>query len=177
VTNFSNSPRLLTEAAIFMIQDRIKSEITLALSKVRTYYHDGQVTTESPSNESYFIYPKAQGYRCPAIYVEDAGFDFRQGETKANFVNAKASINVSFKVEDKDQYKLTLKCFRYISAMHQILEQANIVNADKSVKLVVQVKSVKPGPMYTLTESEPDSTAQFFKEYVFYCDVDFYENL
>jgi hypothetical protein len=174
----SVSPRLLAEAAVDLIVTAIQTNITAALANVRSYWHDGEVTTESPPTGSYFIYPKARGYRCPAIFVIDEGpHDFRQSELKSNFVNAKLSINVSVKIEDKDAYKLTLKAWRYASALHQILEQATLVSSDNTVKIVVIVKRAKPGPLYAVENDDSDQTAAFFKEYVFYCDVEFYEAL
>lgn len=173
-----NNPHLLAEAAVGLIKDAIKANITDALAQVRSYWHDGKVTTEVPPTESYFIYPNAHGYRCPAIFIIDQGpHDFRQGSTQSNFINASLSINVSVKIEDRDAYKLTLKAWRYASALHSILEQANLVSSDKTVKIVVKVVRMKPGPLYTLANDEADSTAQFFKEYELYCDVEFYENL
>lgn len=171
-----SQPNLLSEAAICLIIDTIKANIGQALADVRTYWADGKVTTEVPPQNSYFIYPSAQGYRCPAIFVIDDNTDFRQSVVNANFINASMSINVTVKVEDKDQYKLALKSWRYASALHSILDQANLVNSDNAVKLVVRVRRLKPGPMYTIPNDDADTTAQFFKEYELSCDVDFYEN-
>lgn len=169
-----NSPHLLAEAAVFLIQDTIKANIEGALATVRAYYDDGKVTTEPPPTTSYFIYPKAHGYRCPAIFIIDDTTDFRLSQKQANYINAAITINVSLKVEDKDQYKLAVKAWRYVAALHSILDQATLVSADETIKLVVKVERAKPGPMYTLEDSDAE-TAQFFKEYVLQCQVEFYE--
>ena len=172
-----NPPHLLTEAACGLIVDTIKTNIVAQLALVRTYWADAKVTTEPPPTESYFIYPKARGYRMPAIFVEDDGTEFQQAQAEANYIHAKMSINVSVKVEDKDQYKLMLKSWRYASALHAILEQANLASSDNSVKLVVKVTRIKPTSMYTIANDDADQTAQFFKEYVLFCEVEFWENL
>jgi hypothetical protein len=172
-----SNPHLLAEAAVCLIVDTIKANIQLALQDVRVYWSDGKVTTEVPPTESYFIYPKAQGYRCPAIFVIDEGTDFRLSTTNSNFINALMSINVSVKIEDKDAYKLALKAWRYASALHAILEQANLVSPDNTVSIKIKVKRSKPGPLYTIENDDPDTSAQFFKEYELFCDVEFYENL
>ena len=166
---------LLSEEAVNLILTSIKTNIAPALASIRSYWDDGTVTTEPPPTSSYFIYPKAQGYRCPAIWVVDEGTDFRKSETKANFIDALMSINVSVKVEDKDQYKLAIKCWRYVSALYSILEESNLVSSDGAVKIVVKVNRVKAGPMYTIENDDPDVTAQFFKEYELFCDVEFYQ--
>jgi hypothetical protein len=172
----TGTPHLLAEAATCLILDTIKANIQTALGEVRNYWSDGKVTTEIPPTESYFIYPKAQGYRCPAIWVIDEGTNFRLSETQSNFINALMSINVSVKIEDKDAYKLALKAWRYASALHAILDQANLVSPDNAVSIKIKVKSTKPGPLYAIENSDPDTTAQFFKEYELFCDVEFYEN-
>ena len=173
-----NNPHLLAEAAVGLIIDNIQANIAAALSNIRNYWDDSQVTTELPPTESYFIYPKAQGYQCPAIFVIDEGpHDFRQADAQANFICARMVINVSVKVEDQDARRLTIKAWRYASALHSILEQANLVMSDNSVKIVVKVKRIKPGPLYTIENDDANTTAQFFKEYGLFCEVEFWENL
>jgi hypothetical protein len=171
-----STPHILSEAAVTLIINSIKANIATALASVRGYYHDGAVTTEVPPTTSYFIYPKAHGYACPAIFVIDDTTDFRQSEKLANFIDAKMSINVSVKIEDIDQTSLTVKGWRYVSALHSILEQSSLVSADSTIKLTIKVKRVKPGDMYVLGNAEADSTATFFKEYTLYCDVEFFES-
>jgi len=174
----SASPRLLAEEAINLIVSTIQTNIASALSSVSAYWNDGLVTMEPPPSGSYFIYPKAHGYQCPAIFVIDEGpHDFRQAENQSNFINARMAINVSVKIEDQTADTITIKAWRYASALHQILDQANLASSDGTVKIVVKVKRMKPGGLYTLANDESDSTAQFFKEYELYCDVDFFEAL
>jgi hypothetical protein len=167
-------PYLLSEAAVTLITNTIKTNIAGALASVRNYAADGAVTTEVPA--SYFIYPKATGYRCPAVFVVDENTDFRQANMEANFIDARMSINVTVKVEDKDQNALTIKSWRYASALQSILEQSNLVSPDGKVKLSIKVRRIKPGPMYVLAESEAETSASFFKEYDLFLDVDFFES-
>lgn len=167
--------RQLSETAISLVVAYLKANMATALSGVRTYHADAKVTTEAPPSQSYFIYPKAHGYKCPAIFVIDDGMDFRQPELKANFIDAKLSLVVSVKVEDRDAEKLTYKAWRYQAALHQLLDLTELASADKLVKLSIVVSSIKPSGIYTLATAQPDEQASFFKEYVLRCTVNYFE--
>lgn len=167
--------RRLSEEATILTLDYLKANIATALAAVRTDRADAKVTTEPPPTNSYFVYPKAHGYKCPAIFVIDDGMDFRQPETKANFVNSKFSLVVSVKVEDKDLEKLTFKAWRYQAALHQLLDLTELASSDNLVKLNIVVSSIKPSGIYTIPNAEPDSTATFFKEVTLRCTVNYFE--
>ncbi len=171
--------RHLTETALTLITDLIKKEIGGALQKIRTIRPDNTVTTEIPPTESYFNYPEAHGYRCPAIFVIDkpnVGMDFRQGEIGANHINALLNIDVSVKVEDRLKRLLVLKALRYQAALHQILDQTPLASSDGKVKLYSRVKRIVPSGLYTYTEDEKDTKAVFYFEYRLELEVDFFEN-
>lgn len=169
------SARQLSETGVQLIENYIKDNITAALAAVAAI-RPGDVTTESPSSESYFPYFKAHGYRCPAIFVVDDGMDFRQSETKANFINAMFSVNVSVKVEDKTMDLLTVKAWRYQAALHSLLDQTTLATQDGKVNLVSRVRKIEPDGPYTYGNDEADETATFFKEYMLKLDVEFFEN-
>lgn len=169
-------PRYLTETAVQLIMTHIQSNITTALAAIAVIRPDNIVSLESPESDAYFYFAKAHGYRCPAIFVIDDDMDFRQQETKANFINALLGINVTVKVEDQDADYLTKKAWRYQAALHSLLDQTSLVSADSKVKLVSKVRRIRPTGMYTYENSEPDSTANFFKEYELQLEVDFFEN-
>ena len=168
--------RKLTETDLKLIMAYIKANIATALAAIRVDRADPIVTTEPPPSESYFIFQKAKGYRCPAIFVEDAGMDFRQAEKKANHINALSSINVTVKVQDRKKYLLTIKALRYQAALHQLLDQTPLANSDGTVKLYLRVKRIKPSGLYTYDNSEEDDTADFFFEYMLELAVEHVEN-
>jgi len=131
---------------------------------------------EPPESENYFIAPKQHGYRCPAVFIIDENTDFRQTETKANFINAVMNINVTIKVEDQNSALLTIKAWRYQAALHQVLDQTPIASADSAVKILSKVRRITPSGIYSYQNSEADSTASFYKEYELQLEVDFFEN-
>lgn len=168
--------RHLTETDLDLITACIKANIDTALADVSSIHPDQLVSMESPETSSYFNFYHAHGYRCPAIFVVDDGMDFRQSETKANHINAISSINVSVKVEDKDKTLLTKKALRYQAALHEILDQTPLANGDGTVKIYLRVKNIVPSGLYTYADSETDTTASFFFEYMLKLAVEHYEN-
>ena len=170
------SPRQLTETAVSLISGYIQTNITAALASIASIHPNDEVTTESPSSESYFYFEPAHAYRCPAVWVVDDSMDFRQNETRANFINSMLSINVTVKVEDSDMSLLTLKAWRYQAALHSLLDQTPLVSADQAVSIKVRVKRIKPSGLYTYANPQPEEMATFYKEYMLQLDVEFFEN-
>jgi hypothetical protein len=168
--------RHLIETDLSLITKCIQDKISAALADISSIHPDNLVTLETPSTESYFIYQKAHGYRCPAIFVEDGETDFRQAEWKSNFIDALATVYVTVKVEDYNMDLITLKAMRYQAALHEILDQTSLVSSDNAVSLKLRVKRIKPSGIYTYENSESSSTATFFKEYTLQLDVEHYEN-
>ena len=168
--------RQLTETAQSMIIAHLQANIASALSDIYTLRGDNLTTMETPSTQSYFTYPKAHGYKCPAIFVIDKGMDFRQTDTKANHINAMLRMDVAVKVEDKEQSVLVTKCLRYQAALHELLEQTNIVSSDNKVKINIIVRTAEPSEMYTLAETDTNDTASFFKEYRLSLEINYFEN-
>lgn len=165
----------LSEVAVDLVTQAIRDNLELALTEVGTD-RGWDVTLETPPTPSYFIYPKAHGYRCPAIFVIDGGMDMRLSEMQSNFVNASLKMIVSVKVEDQDLDKITRKAWRYQAALFKVLNQIDIANSDNTVKLNVKVRSIKPSEIWTIKPEQPDELASFFKEYQLELLVDHYEN-
>jgi hypothetical protein len=164
----------LSEGARSLITDYIKANINAELNTVGAAVGAPQMSLENPA--SYFIYEKPHGYSLPAVYVIVDGFNFRQAEKKANCINAKARINVSVEVEDQDAEILTYKADRYMSALHQILEQADIAEGDGSLKLKVIVVAASFSPKYMAPEGS-GAGGKFRKEIMLQCEVEHIENL
>lgn len=164
----------LAEGDILLISSYIKSNIAASLANVRGLWNDAKVTTEPP--QDYFIYQKPQGYRLPAVFVIHQQMDFRIAEQKANFINGKSQIDVSVVVEDKDEFLLTIKAFRYQQALHQVLDQAQIISGDNNLKLIVVVYRHTFSPHWAAKEDGSDDV-NFRREVVLECQVEHLENL
>lgn len=166
----------LTEAAQNLIIAELRLKLPNTLRDVQADWGDNLVSLEPPPFGSYFIYPQAQGYACPAIFVIDEGMDLRLDAMKSNFINGDASINVSMKVEDRDEFLTTKKAQRYQSALFEILNLAELDSADNLVKLKVTVKRLRQSPLYTIKNAEQDSTKTYYKEIALELKVDFFES-
>src|ERR1700690_980006 len=103
----------LAEAAVTLTLNYIQDNISAALDQVATLRGDAASSLESP--REYFTYPASFNYRTPAVFAICEDFDFQQDVTQANHVNAKARVNISVVVEERDQSKLVYKCWRYQS--------------------------------------------------------------
>jgi hypothetical protein len=166
-------PRL-AEGDVTLITAYIKANIDAALAGVRAQWADALVTTESP--QSYFIYRKAQGYKLPAVFVIHDEMDFRIADMKANFINGKSTIAVSVLVEDKDEFLLTKKAFRYQQALHYVLDQAQMVSNAGGLKLICVVYRHTFSPHWTTGEDNSEDGVNFRKEVVLECQVEHLEN-
>jgi hypothetical protein len=167
------SYRKLSEGARSAIIDYIKANIHDELNTVGAAVGAPQMSLEDPA--SYFIFEKPHAYSLPAVFVIVDGLDFRIQDKKSNFVNAKGRINVSVEVEDQDAETLTYKADRYLSALHQVLDQANIFSSDSALKLIVVVYSASFSPKYMAPEGQGDG-GKFRKEILLQCEVEHVEN-
>lgn len=168
-----NSHRL-AEEEYKLIEAHIKAHIAARLAELRTDRADAKVTTEPP--QSYFKYPRAKGYKTPAVFIIVDRINFRQTEKGANHINALSRVNVSVLIEDRDRDSLTVKAWRYQSVLHALLEQTILTSQDSKVKLAVRVTSADFGSLYTNTDNEENPQSVFRKEVVLECDVEHFEN-
>ena len=166
--------RRLIEEDVNLIIEEIKSKITGVLANVRSVRTDHKVNVDPP--RSYFIYPNASGYKTPAIFVIGDNMSFRQAEKGANHIAALSRVNVTCLVEEKTSELCTIKCFRYLSALHEILDMTNLVSADSKVKIIVRVSDADNSAIYTNTDNKADMKAVFRKEVYLTCDVEHFEN-
>ena len=164
----------LTEISVDLIQTHLKTNIATALTDVRTDRADAKVTTEPP--RSYFIFPRAKGYRLPAVFTIAEESDFRL-ETGPNFINALEKINVSVLIEDKDRGSLTIKAWRYQAALAKLLNNTALTNVGNTVKIVTKLVRNSFSPIYTNAADEESTAAVFRKEVVLELDVEHYEQI
>lgn len=169
--------RWLSEQTIGLIQKAIKADIGAALIAVRVQRADFVVTTEAPSNQSYFIYEGAKGYRCPAIFTIIDSFDMLNLDRGANFIAGRARVIVSVIVEDRKLDLLTVKAWRYQSALHSVLHLASLTSADSKVRLECKVERVLFSHEFSDALDSDAPTGVFRKEVALHLDVEHYENL
>jgi hypothetical protein len=165
--------RKLVEGARALIIDYIQTNIAANLTIVAAAVGPPQVTLEVP--QSYFIFEKPHGYELPAVFVICDNFDFRIQDKKSNFVNASAKFKVCVLVEDQDEENLTYKVDRYLSAMHQTLDETQILSMDGSLNIIIVVYRVTFSPIFTREEGSGDG-GKFRKEIVLECEVEHIEN-
>lgn len=170
------SAPLLLEGTVDLILAKIKADIATALADVRTERADAKVSTEPPSTESYFRYYPAKAFKAPAVFVVGEEMGARHDEKGGNFITGLASVTVSVVVEDRDEERLTRKAFRYMSALHQILEQINLQDTGGKLKLFVRVERVVNGATYTKADQRDLAESVFRREVALYCEVDHFEN-
>lgn len=168
------SVRRLAQGAVNLFYDTIQSNIGAALDAVNadtvvlnTVPH---MSLENP--KSYFIYPQAQGYQCPSVFIIIDDMDFNIDKHAANFINATDKINVSIVVEDQDIQTLTYKCWRYQSALHSVLDLVTMSTSDN--KLVL--KSVVYHSAFSDIYMNKDGPGGFRKEVLLKCEVTHLEN-
>ena len=170
--------RRLTEGTVSLIRDYLKANMAQALADTRAdrvSANDKNVFTTTEPPNSYFIYPRAKGYRPPAVFVIAPTFD-KKKERGANFIDATVRVNVSILVEDRDRETLQIKSWRYQSALDELLDQYQLTSSDGKIKLTIIVNSISETPMYTDAKEEDSPDAVFRKETVLECDVEHYEN-
>lgn len=155
------SVRYLAETTVREVTALIKSEISDVLSQLRIDRGDAKVSTEPP--QSYFIYESAKGYRTPAVFVIAQDMDFQKSVYNANHITAKVTLGVSVLIEDKDKEKLTIKAWRYQAALHQILDQRQILVSPNKAKLFLIVNNAQFSPTFS-GESSGNGTAGVFRK-------------
>lgn len=166
--------RHLVETAVDLVTKQIRDNIGTALADIRVNRGDNKVTMEVPRD--YFIYPRAKGYRTPAVFVIGDRIDFLKERRGANHINAAVRLNVTVLIEDKDAEKITTKAYRYQAALHQVLDQARLIPADNQAMLTAVIQSAGFSPLYSnLTEGDPQ--AVFRKEVSLEIDVFQFEAL
>jgi len=168
----------------------IKANIEQALLDVRTrspnvepdeqnpFYYQVNVTTP----RTYFTYADGKDYLCPAIFVIGKNIDMRQEEKAGNFITGLAEVQVTCVVEDKTSAMCNSFAYRYASALHSILDLANLeIIGDLTppqgvAKYFVRVSRLENSDLFTNTEDKTRSTSIFRKEIALYLKVEHFEN-
>lgn len=158
----SMSTRHLTESAVNLIISTLKANIAAALADIRINRNDNTISMEVPKD--YFIYPKAQGYKAPAVFVIGDNIDFRKRELGANHINCTIRVNLTVLVEDRDADRITKKAYRYQSALSEVLDQQGLTTADNEFKMWVVIQRAAYSPLYSNATDVGQTDAVYRKE-------------
>lgn len=168
------SVRYLTETTVLLLEDLIRSKISATLDAVNTIAID-QPRLFLPNPKNYFYAKQYQVYDLPAIYIVPVSVDFRKQAKGANFIDANYVINVSVEVEEKNTQDLSAVIWRYHSALQEILDDAQLTNADQTVKLVSKVTRAEFSPTYTDSQKSGSQSGVFRQEALLVLEVDHFE--
>jgi hypothetical protein len=167
------STHKLTEIQISLLDAHLQSNLPAALTAVDADRGDHNVGTEAP--EEYLWFPKAQGYKTPALFIlaDDTPFEVQEG---ANFIKQKCRTVLEVVLEEKNRLWLTIKCWRYQAALSTCLVNLELQSPDNKVKLKVKQKSHTFTGMFTNEKNEESDEAAFRKSVVIELEVEHYES-
>lgn len=169
------------------VTQHIKDNIELALQELRDRSPVGSNPYPYKVNpvlpQSYFNFVDAIDYKLPAIFVICKSIDLRQKDKQGNHITALAEVQVSCVVEEKRSDMCNALAYRYASALHSILEQANIeiqsvgfTPPQGVAKDFVRVSRMENSDLFTSTEDKTRSDAIFRKEIALFLEVEHFEN-
>ena len=131
------------------------------------------VSLENP--RSWFVVEKQQGYALPAVFVLLPTLDFRIKDRSANFINAEGKTSIVVWVEDQDEERLTYKAWRYMSAIHATLDQADIISSDGLLHLKPVIYSEEASNIQEYVNDQGEGK-RFRKALLFRCATEHLEN-
>lgn len=165
------SARQLAERVVDLVTTQIKSNIDTVLAGIRADRNDPRISTEKPA--SYYISDRiSMALKTPAVFVICKDIDFQKEIKGANHVNARVNLQVSVIVEDRDSEIMTRRSYRYLSAMHECLDQITMVGANNKIKIETIVDRANFSPVFT----SDDERGAFRKEVVLDVTAFSYEN-
>lgn len=166
------STRRLIETTVKLIKTAIETNIASKLAAVSTDRNDFVVPLPPP--ESYFFYPRAAGYRPPAVFIIAEGFD-KEKPRGANHISAKVDVHVNVVIEELNRDNLLLSAWRYQAALDEILDQTELEDSAQKVKIVILVSKCEFSPEYTESDDPENSMAVFRKEVSLQLEVHHFE--
>lgn len=168
------SARRLPEAIVLMIENQIRTNIAAALQAVRDDRAPNKAV-QTPKPLSYFHYEGASGYKTPAVFIILTDIDFRNKETQANFICARARVDVAIAVDDQTMDLVVPKAWCYHDALHGVLSNQALTAPDSKLKLILEVTHSKFSALYS-TAKTPGPESFFRKEVLLELEVEVYEN-
>lgn len=161
--------RSLMESTVILILNQIKANIAAALLNVRTDRADKIVNTDPPLE--YFIFEKAIGYRCPAVFVIGDQIDFKLSRGQ-NHINSTDTVYVSVVLEDRTHELLVLRSYRYCDALHEVLDRQQLITPSQNTKIVVKVTRIQ---FSEATQKNSPHESIFRKEVMLTLEVEHFE--
>lgn len=156
--------RHLTEWVIDLITDQIKTALGSELAAINTALPANAPVLSLEMPRDYFTFPRAVGYRTPAVFVIADRIDFQKAEKQSNFINANVRVNVTVLIEDKDADRITRKAYRYQSALQSALDEVQLLSGDGAQKIVCVVQGAAFSPLYSSTDDPNAPGAVYRKE-------------
>jgi hypothetical protein len=163
----------LAEVSVYLVRSELQASLPAALALVQGQRGDFQVTLERPAE--YFIAEKKQILRLPAIFLIPDNIDFHL-EKGPNHPNAILNMRLSIVTEDRNEDNLTIKSYRYQSAIYDVLNGAQLTDTSNNLTLIVKVMQVNFYPIYS---AHDDTTVKgvFRKEVSLTLEINYFENL
>lgn len=168
------SVRYLTETTVRLIENHIRTNIGAALDAVNS------ISTESPriflpNPKAFYYTPKQTVYDLPAIYIVPVSVNYRKELLQANFIDALVEMNVAVEVEEKDTDRLAVLSWRYGAALHEILDDTQLINSADTVKIVSKVVRAEFSAIYTDAQKPGSASGVFRKEALLVLEIDHFE--
>lgn len=160
--------RNLTEIACELIRDEIQKEILPALTEVYDDQGNPYLAEQLEVPKDYFFYPEALAYNAPACFIIPDFIDFQKSQMGSNFVNAKHRIQIAIVSEARTREILTYKSWRYMAALHKVLDQNRLTSSDDSLVCTVVVTRASYSGIDKRQNAQDNA---FRQEVVLDCDV------
>jgi hypothetical protein len=160
----------LTESAVYALLSLVQTNIQSALVAVSADRSDQSVATEPP--KTFFAYAPVQGYRCPAVVIVADSIDFMLDRGQ-NSIDAQVKCLASVTVEDRTLELLQKKAWRYMDALYQVLNRAQVVSGNRKFISTITAARYSNDSVF-----KDDGTSQsvFRKEVVLDLTVENYQN-
>lgn len=164
----SRSPRIM-EGTVIPIINHVQANIGAALARLRADRTDNKVNTDT--FQEYYSYEKIVGYVTPSLFIIGRNVQFRKSLGQ-NHINALVNVQVSALVDEKDIAQLTYKCWRYHDALHDVLDQAQILDDSGAIKNIIRVVGADFGDAVS---NKTNSTSPFRMEVMLTLEVEHIE--
>lgn len=162
----------LAEIAVYMIRGKLQADLPAVLARIQDE-RDFVVTLSKPAE--YFISEKKQILKLPAIFLIPDSIDF-QLEKGPNHPNALINMRLTIVTEDRNEDHLTIQCYRYQSALYDILNGAQLTDTTSNQTIVIKVMQANFYPIYSAPD-ENTTRGVFRKEVSLTLEINDFENL
>jgi hypothetical protein len=163
--------RQLPEVAINLVKDFTKDNIQAALTAIRLDRDDPSASTEA--FQAYYTNPVLNPLKFPALFFLVQSIDFQKSVKQANYVNARITAQVIGVIEDRTSNILTKRVWRYMDAVHSILDGVGLQSDNNKLKIVVYPERATFSEVYGQNKESSDA---FRQEFTLDLTIECYEN-